>query len=69
MSTTVTYKTITTRIYNAPEGENANSKNADFRRQDLEGFGKYGYVLISTVTAPTHDGTLIIDTLALTETY
>jgi len=26
-------------------------------------------VLVSTVTAPTHDGTLIIDTLALTETY
>ncbi len=68
-TTTVTYKTITTRIYNVEEGELANSRNGDYRLQDLEGYGRHGYVLVSTVTAPTHDGTLIIDTLALTEEY
>ena len=34
--------------------------------QDLDQYGRRGFALISTVIAPTSDGTLIIDTLART---
>ncbi|ODT25565.1 MAG: hypothetical protein BGN98_09515 [Microbacterium sp. 69-7] len=65
-TTQVAYETISTRIYDSEEGYSASNNNMAYRAQDLEDYGRRGFALISTVTAPTHDGTLIIDTLART---
>ena len=66
MTTKVTYESISTRIYDTEEGQPANNNNIGYRMQDLDDYGRRGFALISTVTAPTCDGTLIIDTLART---
>ncbi len=63
----VTYQTITTRVYETEEGHTATANNLSYRMQDLEDYGRRGFTLISTVTAATFDGTLIIDILARTE--
>ncbi|MDZ5146119.1 hypothetical protein [Microbacterium testaceum] len=65
----VTYKTITTRLYSAEEHEMLNQRNTSHRFDDLKDLGNYAYLLISTVTYTTHDGTVMVDTLAQTETY
>lgn len=63
----VTYQTISTRVYDTEEGYQASNNNMAYRAQDLEDYGRRGFTLISTVTAATFDGTLIIDTLARPE--
>lgn len=65
-SVQVTYETISTRIYKSEENYSATNNNMAHRAQDLSDYGRRGFTLISTVTAPTFDGTLVIDTLART---
>ena len=69
MTSQTTFKTITTRLYSTEDAEGVNARNRAFRLEDLNGYGKHGYVLTGTITAPEHDGITIIDTLALTEDY
>jgi len=67
MSTT--FQTITTRLYNAADYAASNTRALAYRLEDLNGYGKSGYVLTSTITAPTDEGTTIIDTLTYTDPY
>jgi len=67
--TQTTFKTITTRLYSTEEAEVTNQRHRAFRLEDLNNYGRHGYALVNTVTAPEHDGITIIDTLALTEQH
>lgn len=64
----VNYQTISTRVYETEENQLASNHNLAYRTQDLEDYGRRGFTLVSTVTARTFDGTLILDTLARVET-
>ncbi|KDA04650.1 hypothetical protein DC31_05815 [Microbacterium sp. CH12i] len=49
------FTTITTRLYSTEEREPINARNLAYRLDDLTGYGRNGYALTSTVTAPAHD--------------
>lgn len=65
--TSINYRTITTRIYTNEDTSRSNTNRLAYRTEDLADLGRHGYTLLSTITVPEHDGTTIIDTLALTD--
>ncbi|WP_417541423.1 hypothetical protein [Microbacterium maritypicum] len=66
--TTTTFHTITTAVHATEGREQINRENLGYRQEDLANLGRYGYILVSTVTVPEPDGvTRLIDTLMLVE--
>ena len=68
MTTRTAYQSVITRLHATEGTEQSNRQSLAYRSEDLNNLGKYGYVLVGTVTAPESDGvTVIIDSLMLVE--
>lgn len=58
-------ETITTRVER--ENDERTMNRLQTRADDLNSYGRSGYALASTITVPSGDYTLIIDTLTKTD--
>lgn len=66
MTTTRTFATIRTAQYSDAAAADTERRLA-YRQEDLNGYGRHGYALLSTIVVPTAEGVVIVDTLALDE--
>lgn len=64
MSDRTSFITLHTRQYTAEVAEVENGRARLRRAEDLNEYGRAGYVLQSTIVVPQSEGVLIVDTLS-----